>query len=331
MRGAGKSGRILAAGSCLALVSFLAGAASKFIKPAWGKKYSVRMSKEIGKVYRDLSYGEGEANKFDLYVPVKAGREAYGLAVYLHAGGFTSGDKKDDEEILACLCQKGYVAAGINYTLKTDKNDRSVYSQSLEIRAAVPKVIEAAESRGYPICQMAVGGGSAGGTLAMLYAYRDGKEAPVPVRLLFEAVGPSGFCREDWGMYGLDRDTKESRRAAAGLFGVMAGTKIDEDILDTPQYDEIVKPISAYRWVKENPVPSILAYGVHDKVQPYQGALRLERELRESGADYRMFTAKHSGHGLQNDGRVWKEYMEAVEEYLEKYMPAERKALKVLT
>ena len=46
------------------------GAVSKVaIKPSWAKKYSVQMTDEIGTVYKDLSYGEGEANKFDLYVP----------------------------------------------------------------------------------------------------------------------------------------------------------------------------------------------------------------------------------------------------------------------
>lgn len=37
----------------------------------------------------DLPYGEGEANRFDLYLPKDNTRETYGLAVYLHAGGFT--------------------------------------------------------------------------------------------------------------------------------------------------------------------------------------------------------------------------------------------------
>ena len=37
--------------------------------------------------------------------------ESYGLVVYLHAGGFTSGDKNADTKMLQWLCEKGYVAA----------------------------------------------------------------------------------------------------------------------------------------------------------------------------------------------------------------------------
>ena len=105
--------------------------------------------------------------------------------MYLHAGGFTSGDKTGDRDTLAWLCGKGYVAAGINYTLRTDGNTASVLSQSNEIKAAVPKVVEAAEAAGYHIDKMTVAGGSAGHTLAMIYAYRDA------VRLLFPWSSPS--------------------------------------------------------------------------------------------------------------------------------------------
>lgn len=304
------------------IVSFGIGAASKVVlKPSWAKKYSVQMTDEIGKVYRDIPYGDGEANKFDLYVPSSEGKESYGLVVYLHAGGFTSGDKAGDAQTLAWLCSKGYVAAGINYTLRTDENDKSVYSQSMEIKEAMPKVVEEAEKLGYPIDKMAISGGSAGGTLAMLYAYRDGKDSPVPVKMMFQAVGPSSFYRADWGAYGLNLDTAESKKAAAGLFSVMLGTEIDTEILDTAEYDELIKPISAFMWINENTVPSVIAYGTHDRVCPFQTAAHLVNALRENGVDYQYFEMPHSGHGLQNDHKIYEQYMNAVEESLSKYMP----------
>lgn len=279
------------------------------------------MTDEIGMVYKDISYGEGDANKFDLYVPADGGKETYGLVVYLHAGGFTSGDKSSDAEMLSWLCSKGYVAAGINYTLRTDNNDQSVYSQSMEIKEAMPKVVEEAERLGYHIDKMAISGGSAGGTLAMLYAYRDAADSLVPVKMMFEAVGPSSFYRSDWGVYGLDQDTDESRKAAAGLFGIMLGEEIDVNVLDTPQYDEVIKPISAFMWVDENTVPSVLAYGAHDRVCPFKTSSHLVNALKENGVDYKYFEMLHSGHGLQNDDRIYEQYMNAVEEYLDKYMP----------
>ncbi len=113
--------------------------------------------------------------------------------------------------MLSWLCSKGYVAAGINYTLKNETNDKSVLSQSNEIKDAIPKVIEVAEKYGYNINEMGISGGSAGHCLAMIYAYRDAIDSPVPVKLTFGAVGPSSFYAEDWDIYGFDRDTEEAR------------------------------------------------------------------------------------------------------------------------
>lgn len=100
------------------LLAFGAGIVSKFaIPPSWAKEYSVPWSDELGTRLIDIPYGDGEANKFDLYLPRDDSRGSYGLVVYLHAGGFTGGDKSGDVEMLSWLCKKGYVAVGINYTL----------------------------------------------------------------------------------------------------------------------------------------------------------------------------------------------------------------------
>lgn len=127
------------------LAAFGAGAISKVaIKPSWVKDYSAKWSDEIGTLTTDLPYGEGDEQKFDLYLPKDNSGNAYGLAVYLHAGGFTQGDKAGDWDMLAWLCKNSYVAAGINYTLARDlgkesSNGASVYTQSNEIKALFRK------------------------------------------------------------------------------------------------------------------------------------------------------------------------------------------------
>lgn len=304
------------------LLAFGAGAASKFvITPGWSKNYSVQWSDELGTLKVDLPYGEGEANKFDLYLPKDNTKEAYGLAVYLHAGGFTSGDKIGDREMLSWLCSKGYVAAGINYTLRTETNNASVLTQSNEIKAAIPMVIAAAQEAGYPIDKMTIAGGSAGHALAMIYAYRDAGEAPVPVVLTFGGVGPSCFYKEDWDNYGLDRNTDESDQAAVALFSAMLGEMIPMEEIKDGSYIERMKPISAAAYVTPDAPPTVVAYGAYDRVQPFKASLRLKAALEENHVDFRYFEFSHSGHGLQNDNALSRQWMEAIEEYLDKYMP----------
>ena len=320
-RDTGKRGRFVALCVLVFLLALTAGAASKvLIKPGWASRYTVAWSDAVGTAQTDLAYGEGDAQKFDLYLPADDSREAYGLVVYLHAGGFTQGDKSDDASMLQWLCSRGYVAAGINYTLfGEDHPEASVLSQSLEIRDAIPQVIAAADKAGYHIDRLCMAGGSAGHALALIYTYRDGADAPVPVVLTFGAVGPSSFYQEDWGIMGLD----QSDEACAGLFSVMAGVEITPAEVADGSYLEKVKPISAAMWVAENPVPCVVAYGTCDRVQPFLASLRLKAALEENGVDHRYFEMPHSGHALQNDNALYGQYMATVEEYLARYMPVE--------
>lgn len=67
--------------------AFSGSAVVKMTVDPTGGKYASRWDDSVGTVYTDLPYGEGEANKFDLYAPADKGRESYGLVIYLHAGG----------------------------------------------------------------------------------------------------------------------------------------------------------------------------------------------------------------------------------------------------
>ncbi len=303
------------------IASFLGSIAFKKNYDPFRGEFKVNWNDSVGKVYTDISYGEGEANKFDLYVPANHTQKSYGLVVYLHAGGFTSGDKSDDTEMLTWLCSQGYVTAGINYTLFGDEHpEASVYSQSIEIKESMPSVISEAEKLGYHIDEMAISGGSAGGCLALLYAYRDAPTSPVPVRMVFEAVGPSSFYPEDWKCYGLDSKSEESDAAARELFGTMAGKELKSEF-GTPEYEEEIKDISALLWVDKDTVPTLMAYGKYDKVQPYESSQRLLKALEDNHVPHDYYLCEHSGHGLQNDYKVYGKYMRNILEYLDTYMP----------
>lgn len=303
------------------LIFIIIGVISKFAYDPTHGKYSVKWNDSIGKIVTDISYGSEESNKFDLYLPADDTKENYGLVVYLHAGGFTSGDKSDDASMLQWLCSKGYVACGINYTLRNETNNASVLLESNEIKAAMPVVVSESDALGYHIDKMAVAGGSAGHALAMIYAYRDGADAPVPLKFTFGAVGPSSFYAEDWDIFGIGYDTDESRTAGANLFSVMGGVEITSDEMKDGSYLEKMKPIAAAEWVSSNSVPTVVAYGTQDRVQPYKASLRLKAALEENHVDYQYFELPHSGHGLQNDSKISNQYMDTVIDYLDKYMP----------
>lgn len=299
------------------ILTFAVSAIIRMIYDPTHGKYTVDWNDTVGTKYTDISYGSGEANKFDLYVPADKTKDSYGLVVYIHAGGFTTGDKSEDASMLQWLCSKGYVAAGINYTLFSEETpEASVYSQSMEIKTAMPYVVEEAKKLGYNVDRMAVSGGSAGGCLALIYGLRDADTSPVPVKMIFEAVGPASFCHEDWTNYGLD----QSAEAAAGLFSTMAGAEITADMIENHTYDELLKPISADKWVTENSAPVVCAYGEQDKIAPFLSSKRFVEQLEKYNVPHEYFVLPHSGHGMQNDSKIAMQYMDKVVEYLEKYM-----------
>jgi acetyl esterase/lipase len=282
------------------------------------KETHVDWNDSVGRVYTDIAYGDGDANKFDLYVPEDGTKETYGLVVYLHAGGFTGGDKRDDAKMCEYLVSRGYVAAAINYTLRNDDNPTaSVYTMSQEIKSSIPVVKEEAAKHGYKLDRMAMSGGSAGGCLALLYAYRDADTSPIPVKFVFEAVGPSSFEPDDW--YGLSADNE----AAANLFGIMSGKTITADMIGTEAYQEAIKDISPYMWVNENSVPTLCAYGKYDKVCPFGTVKYLINALEENKVPYNYIEFPHSGHGLQNDNKQTRIYNQKINEYLDKYLSGE--------
>lgn len=264
----------------------------------------------VGTVQEDIVYGDQEANKYDLYLPADTSKQSYGLVVYLHAGGFTSGDKRDDANILQWFTSKGYVAAGINYTLKTDSNSASIFSMSNEIKAAVPQVVAKAKELGYNVDRMAMAGGSAGGGLAALYTYRDGKDAPVPIKFLWATVFPSSFEVDT---------TSTDPQSAAAFLSVLAGKTITAEMINDGSYKEALRPIESASWVDENSPPSLVAFGKYDRVMPFS-----VEPLRDAYAKYNVpndfIVFEHSGHGLHRDRDKQKLLMQKLNEYLDQYL-----------
>ncbi|WP_294730352.1 alpha/beta hydrolase [uncultured Faecalibaculum sp.] len=307
-----------------------------FAGSAWWKlsqdpthgKYKTVWNDSVGTVHEDMAYGPGKLNRFDLYLPADDSQNRYGLVVYLHPGGFTGGDKAGDRDMCEWLTAKGYVSASINYTVLSGENPAaSVDTMSREIREAIPEVVKSAAALGYPVDEMAIGGGSAGDTLAMIYAYRDAAQSPVPVKMVFGSVGPSSFHLEDWINMGQDPhkpvsvDPEADYSGIAGLFSAMSGNPVTDSMLKNGTYRQAMKQIDAASWVTPDSVPTVEAYGAWDKVQPFAASLRLKDALEKNGVPHEFFIMEHSGHGLQNDTREYMTFMDTVSEYLEKYMP----------
>ena len=299
------------------LVSFCGSAIQKMSADPLRGAYSAS-TKEVGAIYHDLPYGAEESQRYDLYLPQDATRRYYGLVVALQSGAIASGDKKNVAELLQWFASKGYVAAGINYTLLAKESSKSnVYRQYQEIKNAIPKVVTEANRRGFAVDRMAITGGSSGGTLALLYAYRDAKTAPAPVKFVFETSGPASFRDEDWARI----DPCATPSGMADLFSRLSGEEITTEMIVNGAYSELMRPIAPDKWVDADSPATLLAHGAQDKVCPVDSARTLVAELKKHGTPHDYYEFPHSGHALQNDRILLQAYMEKLEDYLWKYMP----------
>ncbi len=77
---------------------------------------------------------------------------------------------------------------------------------------------------------------------------------------------------------------------------------------DHPVVTRRTGKVKGLLWVDGQSVPALLAYGKRDRVQPYKASIRLDLALSEHHIPHDCLVFSHSGHGLQNDTRLYHEY-----------------------
>lgn len=275
---------------------------------------------DMGTIETDLPYAAGALNKFDLYLPADKQR-ATKLVLYIHAGGFTGGDKADDTNTGEYFASQGYVAATINYSLRADTNDVTVVQQSQEIKQGVDAIVAAAEQRGYQLDGMVVAGGSAGGTLAMIYAYRDAETAPVSVNAVISMVGPAGFDPADWFGFTDNYTSEETATAGAGFVQVLTGDTVTPDMMRSGEYLESLAPISADALFTPEAPPTLAAWGELDKVAPFAASQDFANRLANSTVPHDVLLFPNSGHALNRDPEMNELLGQKINYYLDQYAP----------
>ena len=125
-------------------------------------------------IHQDLEYAvaDGESLKLDIYLP-KDTKTAPPLMVWIHGGGWKNGDKANVNSAILRLSGEGYAVASINYRLK----DLSIHPRNIhDCKGAIRWLRNHASEYGFDPSRVAVGGGSAGGHLALLLGLSEGIE-----------------------------------------------------------------------------------------------------------------------------------------------------------
>lgn len=261
--------------------------------------------------YVDLYYGDEERHRLDLYVP-RESDGTLGVILMLHGGGWSSGCKEAFGDVPKEWCiEMGYAVAAIDYRYATEEG---VDAEEMldDITLALKKVREVLIWLGFEPGGAMLYGQSAGGHLAMLYAYTRCDEAPIKPRAVFTLAGPSDLTNPEYF------DDNPLKSDILTMFESLSGLEIDGVEIEKaiPRLAEI-SPIT---YINSNTVPTVIAHGRLDEIVPYSGAETLASRLSEWGVEHKLITYESSGHGLDGDPDANDEAYALMWEYAERFL-----------
>ncbi len=260
----------------------------------------------------NIAYGEDEQQAFDLFLP--AGKEKeMPLIVLIHGGEWIRGDKSTFTQTAMDYCEQfGVAAATIGYRFLNADTTMPVLLE--DIGAAIEKICKTAKENGVKITRVALRGHSAGGHLAMLYAYSCAHTCCVPVGFVCSTSGPTDLTDDNYFSphIALGKDKVEM------LFSYAIGKNYTYET--RKDFAEEIKAGSPLYLVNENTVPTLLQHGEKDCIIPYSNAVSLDAALTHCGVTHDFVSFPNSSHGLDNDPDCTAQADALFAEYISKYL-----------
>ena len=270
--------------ACLAFLSLFPSSPAQDANKKAAKKQTRPAPPEGVVLERDVAYlPPDRAEKADLYVPAKRGKDVRSPAVVIiHGGGWSGGDKAAEREfnIGTTLALHGYVGLSINYIL-SDKR-QTTWPQNLhDCKTAVRWLRMHAGRLQLDPDHIGVIGGSAGGHLAALAAVAgpdDGLDPAQPygefscrVQCAVDLYGPTDLTQHrDIPMLGKKRsDAPELYRAASPT------TYVD-------RYDP----------------PVLILHGTADKTVDVQQSEVFAAALKKAGVEHELVIVEGAPHSF---------------------------------
>ncbi|WNY24902.1 alpha/beta hydrolase [Methanolapillus millepedarum] len=271
--------------------------------------------------YSDIHYGPDARNTMDIYLPDSAENMTGDVPafVYIHGGSWIEGSKEEGEGYAKGLNSNGYAVISINYRYLSDDVDGCDIMDDVDL--AMKWIQENGDDYHIRTDKIAVGGDSAGGHLAMLYAYSY-KNPPVPIAFVVSNVGPLDLS--DPGVFSNPYAEEGTDYFFWELLNMLAGTNYTMEEMKVGATPDLLKASPIY-YVDANSPPTIFAYGVKDELVPFSNVERMQEKVSNlSGFEHEFFIFENSGHELNKEGEdqsVAEEYYRAVFEGLGRYLP----------
>jgi len=232
----------------------------------------------LGTADRNLTYCN--AQTLDLYIPRAAVTRPLPVAMYVHGGGMTTGDKSDLNPVfLDTLASAGYAVVSINYRLAPQFK---YPAQSQDIKCAIRYLRASAPRYGLDGSEIFAFGTSVGGQLVALAALTGAHS-------LFDvgpyAAEPSNLSAAA-DMFGPANLTQQASGFSSSGIQQVSGTNSHRDLL-------LASPT---HFVAPNAPPILLIQGVDDTKVLKSQSTELYSDLRAAGDQARLVLVQNMGH-----------------------------------
>ncbi|HEY9075106.1 MAG TPA: alpha/beta hydrolase fold domain-containing protein [Anaerolineaceae bacterium] len=248
---------------------------------------SPAVTPKSGAVFRDIPYCRGgkELLHLDAYYPAQVGSAPLKAALFIHGGGWTSGNKGgggQTPEALALLA-RGYLVFSIDYRLAPEAK---FPAQIEDAKCAVRHL--RANARLYQLDPDRIGvwGSSAGGHLVALLGTADASAGlegsggypgvPSRVQAVVDLFGPA-----DLPLYG-------PRFLSTGV-NVFGARSLDDPVL------KIASPVT---YASRDDPPFLILQGDQDVTVPPEQSQALYNRLKAAGGEVTLVMVKNAGHGF---------------------------------
>lgn len=261
------------------------------------------------KKLEDVSYGESNAQKVDIYLPRSNKSKCTAVVIYIHGGAWSGGDKSGYDVDCLREVKNGYAAATINYRML---DEGATWVDMLEdITSAMETVKSTAADNGISLSKAALTGASAGAHLAMLYSYKNQDIAPIKIAFCGNLCGPSNL---------LDINVAEKSGDPVWVYAVLSGLIGEKlDITTFNDLSETLKAASPVTYITKDSPPTIVAHGQKDDVVLYSQGLDVYNAFTALGVACELISFPNSGHGLDNDPDASRRYKQLFSAYETKY------------
>ena len=250
----------------------------------------------------DIPYSkESPDNTFDAYIPKDYAQAK--VIVYLHGSGWTGGDKDEfpTQLVQELVVKRKYIVVSANYRLIKDGKNRFP-AQMEDVKKLFTFLAKQASKFNFDGSSFALMGGSAGGHLALLYAY--GYDEAKQVKTVVDFWGPTDFT---------NLAERASNTAANDKIVNLLGETDPSAAINT-----VASPI--HRLTSQTGVPTLLFHGGQDPLVPVDQADRLYRKLQALGIPSEYNYYKDEKHGMK--GLAALDVLNKTLSWLERYFPA---------